>query len=509
MRDWLLDRFVERFLDQGSRGGDRLPRWVRGLLDETFLWVAIGQLLLALGVRPDSVRRLSRVQALLEEAREVFGRAGHEIPRLEGIETDRDLERFEDARSDFESHQFTDEELSAILPAPRAVSWAREAGAVVLDLLEETLGRLRSLRIRPELIGVDHRAAQALIVRLREILAGAELDAAAAEGYTALGRYLEVLTADEGLAASSELETRPRAPRLGEVGRLVGVIRSLPRETLDRLLPLRLLSSRLVLTAALTKGLEQLRKEWIPPGERPDPGEEEGNRQQDVERRWRRAHTAFFREVDERDARPGAQRALIAWTAGLWGMSLVVVGWILLWLLGAGGVDLPRILGRSAELAPLWPGPTVLALLVVVPLSYWSARFGPIDQAELVQPRMRTVADATPARRARVRAARWGSAVSIVPFFLPYLAVLLFDAKDTFPWHGFGPWRNEDGGIGWWALWALALPAVAVVLSGVLGLSRGEARARTLRPVPVPVPVPASGTVRMDPWRTGGPDASG
>lgn len=494
MRDWLLERFLARFLDQGPGSAGRLPRWVRALLDETFLWVAIGQLLLALGVRPDSVRRLSVVQATLEEVREVFGKAGHEIPRLEDIETARDLERFEDTMSRLESQQFTEEELGAILPAPLAVHWVREAGAVVLDLLEESLDRLWILRIRTELMGLDHRAARSLVGGLREVLADADLDAVAAEGYEALARRLETLEADERLRAASELETRPRAPRLGEVGRLVGVIRSIPRETLDRLLPLRLLSSRLVLTAAVTKWLEQLRQDWVPPGERPDPVEdEEVARHQDYQRRWHRAHSTYFREVDERDARPGARRALWAWTAGLWALSLVVAGWILLWILGACGVDLPGNLGRPEQLPPLWPGPTVLVLLAVLPLSYWTGWIAPIDRTELVQPQMHAVADATPARRARVRAARCGSVISGLLFFLPFLAALLIDAKDTFPWEGFGPWRSQEGDVGLWALGALALPAAAMILSAIVGTARGEARARTLRPKLVLPPGAAPG----------------
>ncbi|MGO1257307.1 MAG: hypothetical protein ACTMII_00005 [Brachybacterium sp.] len=482
MRDWLLERFLARLSERGPGGGGRLPRWVRALLDETFLWVALGQLLLALGVRRSSVRRLAVVQATLDEAREVFGKAGYVIPRLEGIETDRDLERLEDAMSRFESREFTEEELSAILPAPHAVRWAREAGTVVLDLLEETLGRLRTLRIRTELIGIDHRAARSWIVALREVLARSDLDTAAAEGYAALAQSLETLEG-EGLFAASELETRPRAPGLGEMGRLVGVIRSIPRETLDRLLPLRVLSSRVVLTAAITKGLKLLRQDWVPPGERPDPVEDaEVARHQDYQRRWRRAHSTFFREIDERDARPGARRALMGSTAILWALSLVVLGWLLLWFLGAGGVDLPGILGRSAELPPLWPGPTVLVLIAVLPLSYWTGWLAPIDQSELVQPGMRTVADATPARRTRVTAARFGSVISSLLFFLPFLVALLIDPKDTFPWDAFGPWRNEKLDVGWWAVWALALPAAATILGGIAGSVRGEARARTLRP---------------------------
>ncbi|GAA4530137.1 hypothetical protein GCM10023160_30540 [Brachybacterium paraconglomeratum] len=220
MRDWLLERFLGRIFGHG----DRLPRWVRQLLDETFLWVAIGQLLLALGVRPASVRRLSVVQTTLEEAREVFGRAGYEIPRLEGIETDQDLERIGDAWNHLESQQLTEEQLGAILPAPHAVRWVREAGNVVLDLLEEVLDRMRALRIRPELIGLDRREVRSVILELRDVLADAELDAAAAEGYMNLAHHLETLEADGGILATTQLETRPRIPRLGEVGRLVGVI---------------------------------------------------------------------------------------------------------------------------------------------------------------------------------------------------------------------------------------------------------------------------------------------
>ncbi|GAA4530141.1 hypothetical protein GCM10023160_30550 [Brachybacterium paraconglomeratum] len=252
-----------------------------------------------------------------------------------------------------------------------------------------------------------------------------------------------------------------------------------------------------MLTTAITKGLQQLRQHWIPPGERPDPVvDEAAASDQDVQRHRRRARTAFFQEVDERDARPGVRRALIAWTVTLWGLNLVVGGWILLWILGAWGIDLLGIVGRSAELPPLWSGPTMLVLLAVVPLSWLTAWFSPIDQIELQQPRRRTVADATRARRARVWAARWGEVITSLLIPLPLLVVFLIDPKDTFPWAGFGSWRNEAGDLGWWAVWALALPWVAMVGGVISGGPRGSARAKTLWPEPEPEPEPDSETVR-------------
>lgn len=72
----IVDRALARLL-----GPERLlPRWVDDLLEETFLCVAAGHLLMSLGVPAEQVRRLGVLQEHLEEARRAAAAAGSPLP---------------------------------------------------------------------------------------------------------------------------------------------------------------------------------------------------------------------------------------------------------------------------------------------------------------------------------------------------------------------------------------------------------------------------------------------
>jgi hypothetical protein len=493
MRDWLLGIMVDRMVERHLGPGRPLPRWLRALLDETFLWVALGQLLLALGVRPESVRRLATVQTVLEEARTALAPLGHEIPRLEGIRTHGDLERFEERVEGLESLNLADETIAAAIPAPTLVRWILDTTDVVLDLLDEVLQRLRALRIRTELIGLDHRAAAEAIRRSRRLLRGAGLAEAAEGGHAALARRLEEITADGDLLGGLELEARPRAPRRGEVARIVTVLRRLPRQTLDRLFPLRLLSSRLVLTAAIARVLEEQRKHWLPPGERPEPDESEADRHRAAERQWRRGRERFYAEVDAQDALPGRGRALLVHTGLLWLLALAVPGWCALVLatgLYGTGLDLPpmstpeEMARASAQLRSLWPA-LVVATAGAGVLGACSEFLGEVDRIELHHSTLRSPADASPARRARRLAVRAARAAAAIVFLLPLLALPLSSLA------GMLPDLPRAEVVDAWALGlGLGLPWAACAVGGVLGGPRGQAQAeeRWSRLVPEPGP---------------------
>lgn len=429
MNDRLLDRFLRRRL-----GSERsLPRWLAALLDETFLWVAAGQLLLALGVSPLSVRRLSEVQAVLEEVRARLAPIGLEIPRLEGVRTYGDLDRLGARFDALSDHMVTDEVLETAVPAPHLVQWARRGGPVLLDLAEEALGCLREKRIRAELIGLDHGAALRMIAELRRMLVDPGLDRAAEEGLEGLGRWLEARGAalsgvgtGPGAGIGAGLEVRPAAPRHGEVGRIVSVVHDLPRETLDQLLPLRVIGSRPVLAALIAKGLTAHRDGWVPVEERDAlaaQDQETVHRAQEAARRAEEERLRrYFAGVDSLDVAPRRRAALQRHTAMLWLLCAIVMAWqavvLAVGVFGAG-LELPvepttaELRRIRAQLHSFWPlvaaaAPTGTLLLIL------TARLGEIDRIELRADGRELREGVAAARRMRSRTARQVATISVL-----------------------------------------------------------------------------------------------
>lgn len=472
-----------------------LPGWLRGLLDETFLWVALGQLLIALGVRPESVRRLSEVQAVLDEARAALGAAGLELPRLEGVRTEEDLERL---GGQLDAMFRGIEEggpvgFERVLPASQAVRWARAVADVLLDLAPEALEALSAHRVRTELVGLDQRALREALRRLRQILANADLEQAAAHGYEALGARLEQIADDEELdlealdLESLDLETRPREPAPGEVGRIADVLLAVPRPTLDRLLPLRLLASRPVLVAALGAGLAQLRGQWVPPEERSRSATTHrvvvDGVELDAEQLRRREEAAEPRRrdrraIDERDARGPARRRHLVQAGLLWAGSALLAVWMMLLVLGV--LD-PGMSPRSA----LGSDPVLLSALQLLPalavavltgiLAHASAVIERVDRAELAVPSAPSPPSVSawehrvhPARSARRGAARaaGGAAVGVMagPLWMGLLiGVLQLSGVDLL----------GAGHLGWEFVVALLLPTPIWLLGHRRGVARG------------------------------------
>lgn len=257
---------------RGRRPGPdrRLPRWLREALDETFLWEAVGELLIATGVRPLSASRLAEVRRTLEEVRSAFDAMGHPVPRLEGMETVGDLESFQ---AGWASLSGADPEgIRSAIPAPQAVRWGQGAGRIVAELAEETLAQLRGRGIRTELVGLDHDEALASVHGLHRLAVSHELRRAADDGYPSVERWFE--EADE-VSRLEDIDpgTRPLEPEEGEVERIIEVIRAVPKPTLKRLLPSSLLVARPVLRFLIPRGLSQLRTSWVPPEERGTPSQ--------------------------------------------------------------------------------------------------------------------------------------------------------------------------------------------------------------------------------------------
>ncbi len=475
----LLDRHLERAFGPGRS----LPRWLRGLLDETFLWVAAGQLLLALGVRADSVRRLSAVHDSLEEARTALGAAGHPLPRLEDVRTYEELHRLEERFGAFVRglEQLEPEELALIVPAPQAIGWIEGAAGVLLDLALEVLDRLRARRIRTELVGLDQRALREGVLRLRRMLDRAGLAEAAEDGYEAVGRRLEQLDADGVLVLDGlELETRPVAPGLGEVGRIVDVVRSLPRPTLDRLLPLRLLSSRPVMVLALTRALEQLRAGWVPPAERPGPAAVDPAQQRAAA--WAAELVGHRRAVDERDARPEVRRTRVVHAGLLWTASAAVAGWMLWVVVGVVAPEWITGLARAVQLPPaaLWLLPAGGVSLVAAASIAAAEVIRHLDRAELTPlsaPGASGPSDPVRRRRSGAAAAARGAGGGLV--LLPLLLAVVIGVDRSFG-GVLGAMVVAELGDPFWI--ALFLPMPVVLVAQLGGALRGEALAASRRP---------------------------
>lgn len=464
-----------------------LPDWLRGLLDETFLWVALGQLLIALGVRPESVRRLSEVQAVLDEARTVLGAAGLELPRLEGVRTEEDLERL-GAQLDAMFRGIEERGpvgFERVLPASQAVRWARDVTDVLLDLAPEVLEALSAHRVRTELIGLDQRALREALRRLRRILADADLEQAAAHGFEALGARLEQIADDEELDLESlALETRPWEPAPGEAGRIADVLLAVPRPTLDRLLPLRLLASRPVLVAALGAGLAQRREKWVPPEERSGStttrsvgvdgveldAEQLRRREEAVESRRRDR-----RAIDARDARDPVRRRHLIQAGLLWAGTVAMMFWILRLV---GGILDPGMSPRSVA----GGDPVLLSALQLLPafavavltgiLAHASAVIERVDRAELAVSSAPSapawehrVHSARSARRGAARAAD-GAAVAVMagPLWMGLLiGVLQLSGVDLL----------GAGHLGWEFVVVLVIPTPIWLLGHRRGVARG------------------------------------
>lgn len=182
--------------------------------DPTFVWVAAGQLLNALGVLPETIRPLGQLRPLLDEVR-----------ALEGGED-------------------PDGELIPLAPE-RVQDMVDRAVPIVVPLLREVLESLRARRIRTELVGLDAEKLRRSLDRLEAFYRDGAWRTMDADEIAA---QLELLLADPAV--------EPAAPSTGELRRIVGVLRDMPRPTLQRITKV---TSAPALMALVGGGLVMLR----------------------------------------------------------------------------------------------------------------------------------------------------------------------------------------------------------------------------------------------------------
>ena len=161
--------------------------------DPTFVWVAAGQLLTALGVRPETIRPLGQLRPLLDEVRALEGGGD------------------------------PDGELIPLAPE-RVQDMVDRAVPIVVPLLREVLESLRARRIRTELVGLDAEELRRSLGRLEAFYRDGAWRTMDADEIAA---QLELLVADPAV--------EPTAPSTGELRRIVDELRDMPRPTLQRI----------------------------------------------------------------------------------------------------------------------------------------------------------------------------------------------------------------------------------------------------------------------------------
>ncbi|WP_347040699.1 hypothetical protein [Brachybacterium nesterenkovii] len=149
--------------------------------DPTFVWVAAGQLLTALGVLPETIRPLGQLRPLLDEVRALEGGGD------------------------------PDGELIPLAPE-RVQDMVDRAVPIVVPLLREVLESLRARRIRTELVGLDGEELRRSLDRLEAFYGDGAWRTMDADEIAA---QLELLVADPAVepVAPSVGELRPGAGR--------------------------------------------------------------------------------------------------------------------------------------------------------------------------------------------------------------------------------------------------------------------------------------------------------
>lgn len=120
-----------------------------------------------------------------------------------------------------------------------------------LPLASEVLERLDTERIRPELVGLSRPELEATLTMLEQ---------AHREGTwrTLSNERLAERCAELFVAANKALRTRPLKPRWGEIGRVVAVLRRMPKQTVTRFTKVW---NPILLRLVISFNLHTLRKE--------------------------------------------------------------------------------------------------------------------------------------------------------------------------------------------------------------------------------------------------------
>ncbi|GAB2535582.1 hypothetical protein [Brachybacterium huguangmaarense] len=223
---------------------DRLEDAFSWTQDETFVLVAAGQLLLALGAPRETVRPLPRLVAIVRRLDELESVAG--AGRDAGADATEEQRR---ARA--ETTALIDELAEHAFPLAH----------VVLDGLARH-------RIRTEIAGISRTGLEGALADLEDLYASGRWRDADDQALRAYEEWIE---------ERHRIEVEPVRARSGEVRRIVRVLRRMPRQTLRRITKV---TSAPALTVLIGGGLLMMHREMTaaPPDPRSTGPRAEGSR---------------------------------------------------------------------------------------------------------------------------------------------------------------------------------------------------------------------------------------
>ena len=216
----------------------------KGAADEesALRWQAVDELLTALAVSPTAHRNLVEVRRAFERA-EALGVLSS------FSETSDDEDAPVEASSEAPAEEPRVPEMS---PEERAeVNDVVDAMATsALPLAAEVLERLDAERIRPELVGLSRPGLDSALAMLGEAHREGSWRELPNEEF--FGRFSELFSAVEPL-----IRIPPLAPERGETGRIVAVLRRMPKQTVTRVTRVW---NPLLLRIMISIGLRALRR---------------------------------------------------------------------------------------------------------------------------------------------------------------------------------------------------------------------------------------------------------
>ena len=251
----------------------------KGAADEesALRWQAVDELLTALAVSPTAHRNLVEVRRAFEraEALGVLSSFSETSDDEEGSEGEVGGAGFAEPRPDRPPQQESvsggagpaagdapvEAPSGAPVEGPRVPEMSPEERAEVNDVVDamatsalplaaEVLERLDAERIRPELVGLSRPGLDSALAMLGEVHREGSWRELPNEEF--FGRFSELFSAVEPL-----IRTPPLAPERGETGRIVAVLRRMPKQTVTRVTRVW---NPLLLRIMISIGLRALRR---------------------------------------------------------------------------------------------------------------------------------------------------------------------------------------------------------------------------------------------------------
>ena len=221
-------------------------------------WQAADELLTALAVSPTAHRNLVEMRRAFERA-EALGVLSSFSETSDDEEGAGGEDGGEDGPDDGDAPGSASPEASA--EGPRAPEMSPEERAEVNDVVDamaasalplaaEVLERLDAERIRPELVGLSRPGLDSALAMLGEAHREGSWRELPNEEF--FGRFSELFSAVEPL-----IRTPPLAPERGETGRIVAVLRRMPKQTVTRVTRVW---NPLLLRIMISVGLRALRR---------------------------------------------------------------------------------------------------------------------------------------------------------------------------------------------------------------------------------------------------------